>query len=207
MAAIPESTLPGHRHLHERVVAALDLCQESRDLDFKESAPWGDLKWRIARSALGMANLRDGGVIVVGVSERDGEWSLVGIADAHFASYNEDDLNDFVNRYASPPMRIELVRVLHGAKKYLAVRCPEFEFTPVICKRDGPKDSKLTAGAVYVRPIGKPETTRVRDASQLEDLLELSAEKRAVRMLTNARRLGLEVPGAADPMDAELEGL
>ena len=42
-----------------------------KSVDFKESAPWNDLKWQIIRTALAMGNLRDGGIIVVGASERD----------------------------------------------------------------------------------------------------------------------------------------
>jgi predicted HTH transcriptional regulator len=68
--AIPTSDMPGHRALHDRVVAALDTCVESQSIDFKESAPWEALQFKIIRTALAMANLRDGGVVVVGVGER-----------------------------------------------------------------------------------------------------------------------------------------
>jgi predicted HTH transcriptional regulator len=72
MGAIPVSTFPGHKQLHERVVTALNLCQESRNVDFKEPASWSNLQVHIARTSMAMANLRDGGIIIVGVSERGG---------------------------------------------------------------------------------------------------------------------------------------
>lgn len=58
--AIPTSNMLGHKELHDRVYNALDRCQESKSVDFKESAPWKNLKWQIIRTALAMGNLRDG---------------------------------------------------------------------------------------------------------------------------------------------------
>ena len=62
--------MPGHRALHERVTDALDTCVESQAVDFKESAPWDAIKFKLTRTAMAMGNLRDGGLIVIGVSER-----------------------------------------------------------------------------------------------------------------------------------------
>lgn len=56
--------MPGHQALHKQVMAALDTCVESQSVEFKESAPWKDLEVKIIRTALAMANLRDGGVLV-----------------------------------------------------------------------------------------------------------------------------------------------
>ena len=80
--AIPTSDKPGHRALHERVLAALDTCVESQRVDFKESAPWDALRYKIIRTAMAMANLRDGRLLVIGVGERGPEWDLTGISNA-----------------------------------------------------------------------------------------------------------------------------
>ncbi len=89
MGAIAKSNLPGHRQLHERTVAALERCQEAQGVDFKESAPWDDLKWHVIHSVLGMGNRRDGGVIIVGISQRGDEWDLTGLDPAHLGTYEE----------------------------------------------------------------------------------------------------------------------
>src|ERR1051325_11611659 len=47
--AIPTSDMPGHRALHDRVVAALDTCVESQSVDFKESATWEALQFKNIR--------------------------------------------------------------------------------------------------------------------------------------------------------------
>lgn len=208
MSAIPSSTLPGHRRTHDRVCGALDLCQESPSVEFKESASWEELKVKIAATALGMGNLRDGGVIVVGVSERSGTWKLDGIGDDDLATFDEDELNDYVNRYASPSLRIELLLVPHQSQVFLAMRVPEFGRSPIVCKRNGPSGSPLREGAIFVRPPGKPQTTRVARAAELEELLHLAAEKRARELLESARRVGMELPaGDSDRFDEELGDL
>src|SRR4051794_6950751 len=99
MGAIPKSDLPGHRRLPEGAVAALERCQESQGVDFKESAAWDDLKWHVIHSVLGMGNLRDGGVIVVGVSQRDDEWAVTGVEASHLATYDADTIIDQVSKY------------------------------------------------------------------------------------------------------------
>lgn len=208
MGAIPESTLPGHRQLHERVVTALQLCQESRDVEFKGPGTWSELRYHIARTSLAMANLRDGGIIVIGVEERDGTWVLSGIDDECLATYDEDEVNDFINRYASPPMRLELVKVTHRETAFLTIRISEFERTPIVCKRAGPDSTGLRRGVIYVRPVGKPQTSQVNDANELEDLLDLASEKRARRLLQAAARVGMQSRSSVqEAFDKELDGL
>jgi hypothetical protein len=81
MMASPTSDMAGHPRLHDRVMTALNRCLESQDVDFKESAPWPDLRYRIVKTAMAMGNLRDGGIIVVGASERNATWGLTGISE------------------------------------------------------------------------------------------------------------------------------
>lgn len=206
MSAIPSSNLPGHRYLHDRVISALELCQESQDLEFKQSGAWEDLKYKIVRTALSMANRRDGGVIVVGVAERDQTWVREGMEASHLQTFDEDIANDFLNRYASPPMAIRFVFVEHESKQYLAVSVPEFERSPIICKKEA--DRELQKGAIYVRPPGKPRTTRAMEASEIAEVLELASEKLARIFLRQARNVGMRPPDDAErAFDAELGGL
>lgn len=208
MSAIPNSNLPGHRQLHERVVGALDLCQESQDVDFKGSCNWDELKLHIARTSMAMSNLRDGGIIIIGVSERDGNWGLDGIQVDHIKTYDEDVVNDFVNRYASPSIRLELVLVEHRGKGFLAVKVPEFERSPIICKRNGEDIGKLREGGIYIRKLGKPQTTQVNRAEDIAQLLELTAEKRAKEIISVSHRIGM-IPLTTNrkAFEDELDGL
>lgn len=211
MGAIPSSDLPGHKKLHDRVNNALDLCQESKSVDFKESATWGDLKWHIIRTSLAMGNLRDGGVIVIGASERDSHWNLSGIKEEHLSTFKFDDITESINRYSSPSLRIDIVTVKYRNNNiFLAIQIHEFEELPFVCKHNGPDNIKISlhAGDFYVRPSGKPQTKKVSSAEEMQDLLELSAERKARKILEIANRLGLKPEQTSlNKFDEELEGL
>lgn len=209
--AFPNTQMSGYTDLKERITLALGRCQEQPWLDFKESQPWRTLCWRLLKTIMGMANLRDGGLIVVGVAENGTTWQLTGVEPDHLTTFDYDDIMGQVGKYASPQAIIDVV--VHGhsdGKSYLAFHIHQFKDTPVVCRNNGPANVKpkerLAAGDIYVRPThGVPRTEKVTDAAQLHDLLELAAEFRARRMLEVGRRIGL-VPGepAASLYDAEL---
>lgn len=203
--------MPGHKKLHERVYNALDRCQESRSIDFKESASWNDLQWQLIRTIIAMGNLRDGGIIVIGASERGETWDLTtGIEESHLSTYDVDNIIDAVTKYASPPIKIEIVIVKYrNGNNFLAIQIHEFNDSPFVCKNNGPDNyKKLREGEFYVRPAGKPRTTKVTSSEDMHELLELAAEKRARRILEVAHRIGLKVSETDNQrFDEELEGL
>jgi predicted HTH transcriptional regulator len=205
---VPVSNTAGYKRLHERVIYALARLQEAPDVDFKQSAPWSALQWRIVRTAMAMANLRDGGVIIIGVSEAGDAWDPTGVTPEHLATYDVDPVVVQVNQYASPHVDLDIVTIAHERRTFLAMYAREFYETPIVCKRNGPDGHGLYEGAVYIRPPGLAQTTRLTNASQMHDLLELAAEKRARRILEVSRRVGL-VPEetAAKRFDEELGGL
>src|SRR4051794_5375474 len=107
--AFPTTEMSGYIDLRGRIILALGRCQEQTWLDFKESQPWPDLRWRLLKTIMGMANLRDGGLILIGVSERDNTWELIGIDQAHLDTFDYDDIADQLNKYASPQVNLDIV--------------------------------------------------------------------------------------------------
>lgn len=188
---IPSSNLPANKNSHDRIIAAIESCLESSGIEFKESMPWDQSLGSIVRTSLAMANHNGGGLIVVGVAERDGHWSRRGIKKEHLETYEPDVVVDTINSYASPFVSCELLRTEHADKTYLSFIIREFEDTPVIAKKRLPT-GKTEAGTILLRPAGKPQTTAVRHAQDLHYLLNLSAEKRARQLLEASRRLSLE---------------
>lgn len=208
MAAIPDSRLPGHKQIHEKVVSALGLCQESKSIEFKGSAPWDDLQMSIVKTSMAMSNLAYGGLIIIGVSERDNSWTLDGIQSDHLNSYDEDNVNDFINKYASPEIQIRFVSVEYNKMIFLAVEVKEFEDTPIICKRNGPDGSGLRRGDILLRPVGKPRTERALSANDVHDLLASSSEKKAKSLIAASKRIGMEIPvDSVNRFDNELGDL
>ena len=161
-------------------------------MDFKESQAWATLKWKIIKTCLAMANLRDGGIIVVGVSERDQTWQLDGISKEHLESFDTDDVVDQVNSYASPHIRLDLVIVAYKGQSFLAIQVHDFESLPIVCKKNG--GGGLSEGAVYVRSPGKAETTRVTNAAEMHELMSLAAEIQARRIIEQGTRVRLKLP-------------
>jgi len=207
---IPDSTLAGHRALHERATGALEVCQESISVEFKSSALWENLKYKITKNVLAMGNLRDGGVLVVGVSQNAGRWELTGVTQEHLATFEPDDMLAFIGRYVSPAFNLDIVRVVHDGTPFLAIQTREFAETPLVCSRngpDGPNNEGLVPGGVYIRLANPPQTTRVMDAAQMQDLLDLAAEKRARRMLEQGRRIGYHERDIENRLDQELGDL
>jgi len=209
--ALPTTQMSGYTDLRGRISLALGRCQEQPWLDFKESQPWAVLGWRLLKTIMGMANLRDGGLILIGVSERESAWELTGIQQEHLNTFDYDVIADQLSKYASPQIDLDIVVHDHDdGTRYLAIHVHQFRDSPIICRNNSPEDVKpkdrLTAGEVYVRATtGKPQTVKVTDAARLHDLLELAAEFRARRMLEVGKRIGL-VAGETAPSkyDAEL---
>lgn len=150
-----------------------------------------------------MGNQRDGGLLVIGVSERQGTWDLTGIESAHLATYEVDTVKDVVNSYVSPHVEFDLLLVNHNAKNFLAIGIHEFINSPLVCKKNG--NEKLEEGNIYVRPPGMARTTKIVNAIQMTDLLQLAAQKGARRILQDAAGVGMKLEIGANPFQEELE--
>jgi hypothetical protein len=209
MGVIGKSELPGHKLLRKRICTALECCQEFQDIEFKESETWEKLKVDIIRTAIGMGNLQDGGIIIIGVAQRDNEWQLEGIKSEHLETFDEDVVKDQVNSYVSPHVDLTLITVDYSKhQRFLAIAVSEFAEVPLICKKNS-NSKDLQEGAVYIRPPGgRARTTRVMQAEQMRELLNLAAEKTARQILEVAHRIGLNPePSSTKHFDEEIEDL
>lgn len=212
MGALPSNDLKGYELLKNRVQGALDLLQEGRAVEFKRSVMWNELKQGIPKDILAMSNLRDGGIIIIGVEESDNKWKRTGMTDEQLNTYDPDDMIDHVNKYASPSMTFNVVKHTDNeGLKYLVIRAHEFEEKPFVCKRNFA--GELREGAFYIRPLGKAESREVKIAEEMHDLLELSVEKRTRNFMRQIQRVGIDLKTMRlektdeDKFDDELEGL
>lgn len=193
----------------EELAALIDLGREDRSLEFKESRPWDDLKDKIAKTALGMANTRDGGTIIIGVSQRSGGLVPQGMPQGDIDTYDTDDVQAYVNRFADPYVRLETRDIERGEQTFIAIIVHEFDEVPVICRRDG---IGLRRGAVYTRSYRMPETCEVPSQTEMREIIEMATDKGVRRFLERSRRAGFPVGETvqrtdAEKFDEELEGL
>ena len=162
--------------------------REETYLEYKEDQPWSTLKSAIVKTCLGLANLRGGGYIVVGMSQREGVFQPTGMAMDHVLSYDEEEIRAQVNRYAEPFVDVRVDRHETDGKIFVVVTVQEFAEVPVICRRDG---DGLRRGALYTRSRRQPETTLVDRPTDLRELLDLAVEKRLERLLQTFARAGV----------------
>lgn len=209
MAAIPTTDLQGYEVLRNRIDAALQLLKENSAVDFKQSIKWDDYKIKFTETIMAMSNLRDGGIVILGVSEENDNWQLEGIKDEDLATYDTDNMIDFVNKYASPPVNFDVVLHKVDNIQFLTINIHEFESEPVICKRDYNKG--LRKGFIYIRPIGKPETRPIKNAEEMRELLDIAVEKKMRRSVVQLERIYGSKPAThqqdQEKFDQELEGL
>lgn len=193
----------------EELIALIDLGREDRSLEYKESRPWADLKDKIAKTALGMANIRDGGTLVVGVSQRSGSLVAQGMTQEHIDTYDVDEVQAYVNRFADPYVRLEMYIVPHDSQSFVVIVVHAFDEIPVVCRRNG---IGLRQGAVYTRSYRMPETCEVPSQTEMREIIEIATDKGVRHFLERSHRVGLSTGRAIGPTDTEkfdeqLEGL
>ena len=110
-----------------------------------------------------MANLRGGGRIIIGGSEREGITVAVdGVKQEHLADY--DTIIQLVNRYARPPADLSVRVVPFDGKEFIGIDVAQFMRTPVFCVKvtpgGTPEKLRLREGDVYVRSNERSSTMR-----------------------------------------------
>ncbi len=182
----------------------IDRGHEERYLEYKESAPWEQLKHKVAKTCLAMANIRDGGTIIIGVEQGSTACNPVGVNSTDLATYNEDDAQDFVNRYADPYVRLTLGQIEHQGNEFLFLHIQEFEKLPVVCKRDYP--NVLKCSALYTRPYGgRPRTCSVQSQSEMREMIDVAIEKGLRGFLATAGKAGIVLGLQSDTTDPDQE--
>src|SRR2546425_1866504 len=84
--------------------------QEGLGVEFKQGMSWAAdaTKAKVVKGALAMANKRDGGVIVLGLTppKAGGRHTLEGMAAADYGSFNRADVMGKVNAHATPSIEL-----------------------------------------------------------------------------------------------------
>lgn len=195
----------------DRELLELIATGERRGVEFKSARPRTNRRQlaEVARAVLGLTNKRDGGLILVGVSDHG---KIEGLNGADADTWRRpDDVRSAFARFADPFVRVdaELVAVSAGpdqGRTVAVITVHEFEVTPVFCAEQvlAPGGAEiLRAGACYVRSNRMPATTEIADHAHLRELLDLAVDKGVREFLRRARAAGLEATGAALITDAE----
>lgn len=174
----------------EQIEAALSLGYELRRLEVKGPGRRTDMPLfaKVTRAALSIANLRDGGHVLVGIDDENVAAMTPGLKPDELTSWLEyDHISRKFAEYADPPLRFDVdSRVLSTGATVAVLQVYEFSDMPVLCRKDYP--GTLRAGACYVRTRRLPETAEVPNATEMRDLLDLATEKALRAYVARAER-------------------
>ena len=89
----------------------MELGHELRGVEFKGPGPVssGRLVAQVVKAVLGLANIRDGGRVIVGVEDNGNVLNPIGIGDDDLSTWTYDAVADQVARYADPSSQSTLM--------------------------------------------------------------------------------------------------
>lgn len=190
--------------LHDKLASA--GFREARGLEFKRGLAWNEIKHAVTRAVLAMSNLEGGGRIVIGVDTGDnGGHILAGMDRGASRTFREDEVSEFVNKYADPPVQIHVQQVSQGERHFVVIDVPEFDHQPILCKKDLDKEGKkhLESGRLYYRPKGGVKSTSRLAHQDLRDLLDLAVIKHHKYWTRQLHKMGAGEPSRSDIFDKE----
>jgi hypothetical protein len=154
---------------------------------------------------MAMANI-GGGAIVIGM-DKDGpdRWSPKGVSEEVDLSYQQDQVLQYVNERAQPPVHLSAFHVSHRGRRFVVIQVAGFTDLPVVCSKPVNKDlcqgamyvrrqeevpseatqdgGELRDGALYSRSMGKYETAEVRGQSEMREILNRAIDAGIRRQL------------------------
>jgi predicted HTH transcriptional regulator len=165
----------------------VEMAHESRNIEFKSSFSWIDensrwLRERVIKTILGMANTPDGGYIILGIDEENGNPVFSGTVDDHITTFTFDAITGTLSRFASTTINIEVYVSEYSEKKYIILRVDEFETFPIICKNSGQETGVLEQGCIYCRAKNGPPCTIPVTEIEMQEIIELAVDKQQARL-------------------------
>lgn len=185
----------------EELEELLEGAEETDALEFKQAMNWDD---GLVKDILAMANIEDGGRIVVGID--DGTFARQGLSDPELDSFNIDRIKDVVGGFADPFVEFAISKIQDKrGLMFVVIAVAPFGYTPVICKKDGGRRNELRKGEIYFRSkTRRPCSERISNSSEMRELLDRATVLRMRRL----QGLGLRaVPDERYDFDRELGGL
>jgi len=175
------------------IAAILELGYEQRGVEFKAAGSRSDRPFlaNVARATLALSNQRDGGHLIIGLSEEGLDSSNTGLSEDQLREWlSFDDVSDQINAYADPPAQLQIAAArLPNGRPVVVLEVAEFSEVPILSKKDYP--SKIAAKQLYTRSMAKPESSASLTQNELREVLTLATEKQLARFLETARRAGV----------------
>lgn len=181
--------------------------KEERYLEYKRSMVWtgnDTTKVKIAKAMMAMANLRNGGVIVVGMQEvARGVWEPEAMTPEQVSSFTQDDVAQWVNDYATPAVQFSIEALTLNGNHFVIIQVQEFDASPVICRKQKVSGGEaLEAGIIYYRSNRKIESAPISSDEDLREIIGLAVDKGISRHISRLHRLRLIPAESAEQLNA-----
>src|SRR5579871_815191 len=125
-------------HSSDELIRLIEAAGESANIDAKGPMEWdgGEASAGLTKDILALANIRDGGVIVIGKDEpEDGKFVLTGLTEPQASSFDTTKVATWVNNHCQPPVSLVCHRHEHQGRLFVVVAVTEFHDVPVICTK------------------------------------------------------------------------
>lgn len=181
--------------------------KEERYLEYKRSMIWtgnDTTKVKIAKAMMAMANLRNGGVIVIGMQETSrGVWTPEVMTPQQISSFTLDDVSQWVNDYATPAIQFSIRAFALNSNHFVILQVQEFNTSPVICRKQKISGGEaIEAGVIYYRSNRKIESAPISSDEDLRELVGLAIDKGISRHVSRLHKLGLIPIESTKQLDA-----
>lgn len=187
---------------------ALSLGYESRSFEVKGPGDLSDNVFcaKVARAVMAIGNLRDGGLVCIGVDENHMANAAPGLSGEQLQAWsNYDDVTDKLARFSDPPVSFNVQPMtMENGVSIVVLDIQEFDHVPHVCKRDS--QGVLQKGMTYVRPRGKPESVPVPSYLEMRELLDLATTKGVRDFVARANAAGILLRDHQSVEEVDREG-
>jgi predicted HTH transcriptional regulator len=164
----------------------LSMGSERRDLEFKSPFTWTDtssiwLQEKVICAILAMSNTRNGGVIIIGVNEKN---VPIGMTDTQVKSFeNYEDIKRLVDGFASLATDFEIYLAETDKRKFVVFIVRDFYETPIICRKNGDVSvDVLKQDKIYARSLKAQYSSKMADVFELTEIINLAVDKQTNRL-------------------------
>lgn len=157
----------------EELKSRLEAGRETPSFEVK-----GPMIWHapsLAKDILALANVKDGGYIVIGV--KDESFSRLGVSLEVKKTYQEETMKDQMAAYADPHVSfsVDILTDATEGKDYIVIQVEPFKRIPVICQKDS---SGTSAGVIYYRTSrGRTQSSPISNAYDMEEVIMMALSR------------------------------
>lgn len=162
---------------------------------------------RVARAAMAMGNHRDGGLVCLGIDDKQMSAMAPGLDPTQLKDWSDyDNVSSALAKYSDPPVTLALYQfTLRGGAEVVVLVVSQFEHVPHVCKRNFP--GVLQDGATYVRSLRKPESVPIPSSVEGRELHDLATDKGVREFVARAAAAGLLPDAVTPPTQAEVDDI